>query len=480
MSLKETKKISANRYELEILIDGETFREAIMEAYRKNVGDITVPGFRKGKVPYKFAEKYLGVEVFYEDALNLVYGDALDAAIDEAGLKAIDDKMDFDLVSISKEDGVDFKVALTTYPEIELGDYKGLKAEKVIPEAEDFEIDAEIKTMAERNARMVEVTDRSAQSGDNVVIDFEGFIDGVPFDGGKAEGHTLQIGSGSFIPGFEDQLIDHNVGDEFDITVTFPEDYGEESLSDKEAVFKIKLHSIKHRELPDIDDEFAKDVSEFDTLADLKADIKAKILDKKQKSAEEDLENDLVKQVVDTLKGEIPEVMFSKRVDECVENFGFRLRSQGLDMESYFKYTNSSRDELRKSLRPDAESQVKTALTLEKIVELENITVSEEEIEERYKELADGYHMKLEEIKKVIPSEDVSAELAKHKAIDLVKENAVITEVKAKTEKAPAKKKTTKKAPAKKKPAKKDGEPAEAKPEEKPAEDSEGKTEADE
>ena len=277
MSLKETKNVATNRQELTITIDGEKFREAIKEAYKKNVKKINVPGFRKGKAPLHIIETYYGAEVFFEDALNLLYNDVVEEAITESGLKVINDKMDFDMVSISKEDGVEFKVTVTTYPEITLGEYKGLKAEKVIAKVEDSEIDAQINAMADRNARMVAVEDRAAAMGDTVVIDFEGFKDGVAFDGGKAEGHTLELGSGQFIPGFEDQIVGHNIGDEFDIVVTFPEEYGAEDLAGKEATFKIKLHEIKLRELPEIDDEFAKDVSEFDTLDALKADLKAKI-----------------------------------------------------------------------------------------------------------------------------------------------------------------------------------------------------------
>ena len=315
MSLKETKKLDTNRYQLEIIIDGEKFREAIKEAYRKNGKNINVPGFRKGKAPLNFIEKYYGAEIFFEDALNILYGDAVQGAIDESGLKVIDDKMDFEMVSISKEDGVDFKVSVTTYPEITLKAYKGLKAEKQPVKVDAAEVNAEVKAMQERNARMVSIEDRAAKKGDTVVIDFEGFVDGVAFDGGKAEGHSLELGSGQFIPGFEDQIIGKNIGDEFDIDVTFPEEYGAEDLAGKPAVFKIKLHEIKVRELPAADDEFAKDVSEFDTLDALKADLKAKALERKQKVSEEEMENDLVQQIVDSIKGEIPEAMFENRLN---------------------------------------------------------------------------------------------------------------------------------------------------------------------
>ncbi len=451
MSLKETKKVAENRYQLEITVDGEKFREAIKQAYKNNADKISIPGFRKGKAPLSFVETYYGSEVFFEDALNLLYSDLVEDAINESGLKVINDKMDFEMVSISKEDGADFKVTLTTYPEIEIGDYKGLKAEKVKAVVEDSEIDAQINSMAERNARMISVEDRAAKMGDTVVIDFEGFKDGVAFDGGKAEGHTLELGSGQFIPGFEEQLVNHNIGDEFDINVTFPEEYGTEDLAGKEAVFKIKLHEIKVRELPEIDDEFAKDVSEFDTLDALKEDLKAKALERKSKAAEEEMENNLIQQVVDSIKGEIPEAMYENQLNMSVEQFAYRLQSQGLNLETYLKYTNASIEDFKASFRPQAEGQVKFRLALEKIVELEKIEATEEEINEQIEKMAKDYGMEAEQVKAAVPAEEIAKDLAVNKALDLVKESAVITEVDAKTEKKPAAKKTAAKKPAAKK-----------------------------
>ena len=445
MSLKETKKLSANRYELEIVIGADKFAEAIKQAYENQKDKISVPGFRKGKVPYAMVIKMYGEEAFFEDALNILYPDAVEEAIAESGLKVINDKMDFDMVSISKEDGVDFKIAVTTYPEIEIGEYKGLKAEKVIAKVEDSEIDAQIKGMADRNARMVSVEDRAAQMGDTVVIDFEGFKDGVAFDGGKAEGHTLELGSGAFIPGFEEQIVGKNIDDEFEITVTFPEEYGAEELAGKEAVFKIKLHEIKLRELPEIDDEFAKDVSEFDTLDELKADLKEKALAQKARFADEEVENDLVSQIVESLKGEIPEAMFESRLNQSVEEFGYRLQMQGLDLDTYLKYSGTSMDDFKATFRPQAESQVKFRLALEKIVELEKIEATEEELNARFEEMAKQYGMEVEAVKNAVPASELAKDVAVGKAIDLVKETAVITEVEAKTEKKAPAKKTTKK-----------------------------------
>ena len=435
MSLKETKNVGTNRYELEITVDAEKFQEAIKEAYKKNAKSISIPGFRKGKAPYAFVEKYYGAEVFFEDALNLIYAEVVDEAITESGLKVINDKMDFDMVSISKEEGVDFKVTLTTYPEITVGEYKGLKAEKVIAKVEDSEIDAQVNAMAERNARMVEVTDRAAQMGDTVTFDFEGFCEGEAFEGGKAEKYALELGSGQFIPGFEEQIAGKNIGDEFDVNVTFPAEYGAENLAGKDATFKCKLHEIKFRELPAIDDEFAKDVSEFDTLEALKADLKAKALERKQKVSEEEMENDLVQQIVDSIEGEIPEAMFENRLNQSVEEFAYRLQSQGLDLETYLKYTNSNIDEFKKTFRPQAESQVKFRLALEKIVELEKIVATEEDINAQIEKMAKDYGMEVEQIKNAVPTEEIAKDLAVGKAIDFIKENAVITEVETKTAK---------------------------------------------
>ena len=428
MTLKETNKIETNRYQLEIAIDGEQFREAIKQAYRKEGKKINVPGFRKGKAPLHIIETYYGSEVFFEDALNLLYADAVEAAINESGLKVIDDKMDFDLVSISKEDGVDFKVSVTTYPEITLEAYKGLKAERPLVKVEAAEVNAEIKSLQERNARMVSVEDRAAKKGDTVVIDFEGFQDGVAFDGGKAKGHSLELGSGQFIPGFEDQIIGKNIDDEFDVNVTFPEEYGAENLAGKPAVFKVKLHEIKLRELPAADDEFAKDVSEFDTLKELKADLKKKALERKKKAAEEAVENILVQQIVDGIKGEIPEAMFTNRLNQSVEEFGYRLQSQGMSLDLYLQYTGSTIEQFRETFRPQAEMQVKYRLALEKIVELEGIKADEEAVEAEFAKIAEGYGVEVDKVKAVIPASEVEKDVAVGKAIDFVKANAVITD----------------------------------------------------
>ena len=465
MSLKNAKKVDTNRYELEVVIDGETFRKALGDVMRRESKKITVPGFRKGKAPVSFIEKYYGAEAFFQDTLDSLYGAALEEAAVEAGVEIVDDKMDFDLVSISKEDGVDFKVTLTVVPEIEIGEYKGLKEERLKVSVDDAEIEESVKAMADRNARVVAVEDRAAENGDITVIDFEGFVDDKTFEGGKGEAYTLTLGSGQFIPGFEEQIIGHNINDEFDVNVTFPEEYHAEELKGKAAVFKVKLHEIKKRELPEIDDEFAKDVSEFDTLEELKADLKAKALERKQKAAEDETETRLLDQIIDSIKGEIPEAMYNNRVQQNLRDLDYRLQSQGMSLENYIKYTGASIEEISKTYRPQAEKQVKMRLALEKIVKLENITVADEDVDKKYSEMAEQYSIPVEQVKAAVPAEELKKDFAVEMALELVKSSAVITDVDAiseKAEKKPAAKKTsTAKKPAAKKA---EGEEGEKKP----------------
>lgn len=442
MSLKGTKKVDTNRYELEIAIDGVKFGEACEKAYRQNVKKMNISGFRKGKAPRKYIEKMYGESVFYEDALNILYPEAIEGAIEESGLAYVDDKIDFEMVSIGAE-GVEFKVKITVAPEVTVGEYKGIKVEKLKVIVTDSEVEDELKRMADRNARMVSVEDRAAKLDDITVIDFEGFIDDKAFEGGKGESFSLTLGSGQFIPGFEDQIVGHNIGDEFDVNVEFPSDYQAEELAGKPAVFKVKLHEIKVRELPEIDDEFAKDVSEFDTLDELKADIKTKALERKQKTADEQVENDIVDVIVDGLKAEIPDAMINNRVDQMVQDFAYRLQMQGMNIETYVQYTGSTLDEFKATFRPQAEKQVKIRLALEKIVELENITTTDDDVNAQIEKMAADYNMTAEQIKAAVPAKEIAKDLAVNKAIDLVKAEAQITEVEKKTEKkAPAAKKT--------------------------------------
>ena len=448
MSLKSSNKVDTNRYQLEISVDADTFEKAVEQAYKKQNKKIAIPGFRKGKAPRKFVEKYYGEQVFYEDAINAIYPQAMDDAIHEAGLTMIDDKVDFDLVSAGK-DGLDFKATITTKPEVSIEGYKGLTAWKKKVEVTDKDVDDELTHVQERNSRMVTVEDREAQNGDIVEIDFDGYVDGKQFEGGKAENYNLTLGAGQFIPGFEDQVVGHKTGDEFDVNVKFPEDYQAKELAGKDSVFKIKLHEIKKKELPAVDDDFVKDVSEFNTLDEYKADIKKKLTDAQEASADDSVDNQLIDKLVGLVQAEIPEAMYEGRIDEDLRDFSYRLQSQGMNIETYMKYTGMQKDALRGQFRPQAERQVKLRLALEKIAALEEIKPSDEDIEAEYKKIADGYKVEPEKVKKVIPVEDLSKDIAVEKAFDLVKEKAVVAEgepPKAEDEKTTEEKKEPEKA----------------------------------
>ena len=435
MGLVSSNKVETNKYELIVTIDADAFEAAVEKAYRKSVKKISVPGFRPGKAPRKMIEKLYGEGVFFEDAVNELYPSALASAVEEAKLELVD-RPEVEITKIEKADGVEFKATCIVKPEVEVSDYKGIKAEKTVKTVTDEDLNGELNKMADRNARVVSVEDRAAENGDITVIDFEGFVDGKAFDGGKAEGFSLTLGSGQFIPGFEDQVVGHNVEDEFDVNVEFPAEYQAEELAGKPAVFKVKLHEIKTRQLPAIDDEFVKDVSEFDTLDQLKEDITKKLQEQYDKSADTEVENQLIDAVIANMKAEIPEVMFENRVDESVREFEYRLQSQGMNLELYLQYTGMEMDAFRKTFREQAEKQVKIRLALEKIVELENIQPSAEEIAAEYDKMAENYKMEVEKIKGYIPEKDLVKDLAVNKAIDLIKDSAEIVEKKPAAKKA--------------------------------------------
>ncbi len=464
MLLKANNKVETNRYELEIVIDENELEVAVAAAYKRNADKIALPGFRKGKAPRSLVEKMYGVEFFYEDALNILYPDAVDFALKESGLEIVSNDIGFDLVSMDKS-GVDFKITVTVKPEVEVKSYKGLKAEKLKAVVTDDEVDQQVKNVAERNARLESVTDRPAAIDDTVVIDFEGFTDGKAFEGGKSEGYSLKLGSNSFIPGFEDQIVGHSIDEEFDVNVNFPEEYHAEELKGKPAVFKIKLHEIKVTELPVIDDEFAKDVSEFDTLDEYKADLKAKLLDGKVKSADDAVEQQLMQGIIDNIVAEIPDAMIESKIDENVQSFGYRLQMQGMDLNTYVQYMGGDMAAFRDSFKGQAENQVKLRLALEKIAQLEGLTATEDEINNELDKLAKDYNMKLEEVKAAIPQGELERDIVVGKAMDFVRENAEIAEVDALSEKKPATKKpAAKKSTAAKKPAAEKAEDGEKKP----------------
>ena len=426
MSLKASNKVDTNRYELTISVPADEFEAAVEKVFKRESKKITIPGFRKGKAPRAFVEKYYGEQVFYEDAINLVYPSALESAVEEAGLKLIEDQIAFDLLESGKGKDLVFKVGVTTYPEVSIEGYKGIEITRKPVEVTEEDVDAELTKVQDRNSRMVTVEDRAAENGDTVEIDFEGFVDGVAFEGGKAENFNLTLGSGQFIPGFEDQVVGHNTGDEFDVNVTFPEEYHAEELKGKPAVFKIKLHEIKAKELPDIDDDFIKDISEFDTVEAYRADVKEKLTVSRQKQADDDADNQLIDALIEKLQGEIPDAMYQKRINDDINEFAYRLRSQGLDLKTYLQYTGMDEQGIRDSFKPQAERQVKIRLALEKIVELENIVPTDEEIEAEYAKMANVYQMEVDKIKGFVPSEDLSLDIAVEKAMGLVRDSAVI------------------------------------------------------
>ncbi len=436
MSLKNTESIAVNQYKVTFDVDHATFEGAINKVYKRQVKNISIPGFRKGKAPRAIVEKMYGKEVFYEDAINEVIPDAYTAAI-EGFEKTIVSQPEFDVETID-ENGVVLTATFFTKPDANIADYMGLAVTRTVKEATDAEVDEELSHVQNRNSRMIEITDRAAAMDDVANIDFEGTIDGVPFDGGKAEGHTLKLGSGQFIPGFEEQIVGKNIGESFDVTVTFPEDYHAEELKGKEAVFHCKLNGLKFNELPALDDDFAKDVSEFDTLDEYKADIKAKIQENHNKQADNEVEEQIIKALNEKLEAEIPECMYENETENFVRDYDNRLRMQGLDLSTYFKYTGMDLDTLRKNMRPDAERQVKTRLALETIAKLEGIVASDEEIEEEYNRLADAYKMEVEKIKAAVAADAIAEDLKVKKAIDLVKEKAVVTEAAASDEAADA------------------------------------------
>lgn len=424
MALKKTTEVEKNLYEIEFDVDKDTFEAAVEKVYRKEVKKINVPGFRKGKAPRSMIEKMYGKGVFFEDAINEVIPDAYESAIKETEFKVVS-RPEFDVVTID-DNGVVLKAKFYVKPDVEIKDYKGIEVEKKVVEVTDEDVMADIDRARQRNSRVVDVTDRAVQNGDIANINYEGFCDGVAFDGGKAEEYDLTIGSGSFIPGFEEQIIGHNIGENFDITVKFPEEYHSADLAGKDAIFKITLNAIKFNELPALDDEFVKDVSEFDTVDEYKADIKAKLEKKNEQDADNAVEAQIIDALVNALVADIPEAMFEAEAENFVRDYDSRLRMQGLDLATYCKYTGQTLDSLREQFKPMAEKQVKTRLALEKIVELEKIDATAEEIDAEYTNLANAYGMEADKIKELVEADAIKADLCVKKAVDFVKANATI------------------------------------------------------
>lgn len=425
MEIISQNNTATNTTAIEFSFTAEEFENAISVAYNKRKKSITVPGFRKGKAPRKVIEAQYGESVFYDDAVNSLYNQNIVAVIDKTGLDVVDVE-NTEVVEVSKENGVKFKADIITKPVVEISDYKGLEVKKTTKTVDDAAVDAEIDKIRNRNARSISVEDRAAQIGDTAVIDFEGFLDGVAFEGGKGEKFPLELGSGSFIPGFEEQVAGKNIGEDFDVNVTFPEHYQAENLAGKPAVFKCKLHEIKGKELPNVDDEFVKDVSEFDTLDEYKADIKSKLEKAAADEASTNLDNALVDAVIGKMKAEVPQVMYQRRIDEIVREWSARNR---ISVEDYLKYTGVTMDQFRANFTEVAKRQVDLRLALEKIAELENITVSDEDVEKEYADMAEQYKMEADKIKAAVPADAIKNDLKIEKALDLVRDSAKIEEV---------------------------------------------------
>ena len=449
MNCKVEKTKNANEVKLEITIEAEKFENAIKKVYFQSAKYFNIPGFRKGKAPQNIVERYYGKEIFYEDAFNEVVPEEYEKALEENKIEAVS-RPKIDIVKMEKGQDLVFTAIVSTKPEVELGKYKGIEIEKVEYNVSKEAIDSEIKSMQEKNARMITVDDRAVENGDIATIDFEGFVDGVAFDGGKAEGHDLEIGSGSFIPGFEDQVIGMNIDEEKDIKVTFPKEYFSKDLAGKEATFKVKLHAIKKKEMPKLDDEFAKDVSEFDTLKELENSVKEKLEKQMQDKAKYEKEQAIMKSICDNSKIDIPEGMIELEVDNMIKDMEQRMSYQGLKLEQYLKMLNKTEAEFRKESEPQAIEAIKSRLVLEAIAAKEDIKATEKEVTEKIKEMAKNYGrneedlLKNENVKKYIEEGIVN-----EKTIDLLIENV------KETKKSKAEKKTETKSEKKEKAEKK-------------------------
>ena len=432
MKLISCEKLEKSMVELQFSIDAETFKAAVNNAFKREGKKYAIPGFRKGKAPRHMIEKMYGSDIFHYDAVNDLFPEAYEAAVKEAKIDVVG-RPDPEVVSMSEADGVVLKVKVAVKPEVELGEYAGLTVTKEAKTVNEDDVEAEVKRMQDRNGRLL-TREGAAENGDTVDIDFEGFVDGKAFEGGKAEHYSLVLGSGSFIPGFEDQVVGHSAGEEFDVNVKFPEEYGAAELAGKDATFKIKLHEVKYKELPALDDDFAKDVSEYDTLDELKDSIRNNIKTNLDKQAEQKVENDLMDQVIANMKADIPDAMVDSRIDELVQDFEYRISQQGLKLADYLKYMGMNIEQFRAQFKEQADKQVKMRLAMEAIVAKEGITASDEEFEEEVKRIADAYKMEADKVKSIVDAAAVKADLAINKAIDFVKEKANVVTAEPKEE----------------------------------------------
>jgi len=420
------EKLEGNKGVLTVEVDVETVANGLDVAFKKVSKQVNIPGFRKGRIPRSMFEQRFGVESLYQDALDAILPDAYITAIEETGIEPID-RPDIEIEQMEKGKELIFKATVQVKPEVKLGEYKGLEAEKMNTDVTDEDVEAELKSLQERQAELVVKEEGEVAQGDTVVIDFDGYVDGEPFEGGKSENYSLEIGSGSFIPGFEDQLVGVKAGEEKDVEVTFPEEYHAEELAGKQAVFKVKVHEIKSKELPELDDEFAKDVAEeAETLEDLKVSIKNRLTESKKNEAEQKLRDEVVEKATENAEVEIPEIMISTEVDRMLQEFEQRLQMQGMNLELYFQFSGQDEDALRAQMKEDAEKRVRTNLTLEAIAKAENIEVDEESVNEEMKKMAEAYQMDLEEIKRLLGgnADNLKADLKVQKAVEFLVENS--------------------------------------------------------
>lgn len=425
MNVKNCENQEKSTVALTVEVSAEEFEAAIVKAYQKMRRKINVPGFRPGKAPRKIIEGMYGAEVFFEEAVNIAMPDAYEAAVAEKKLNVVGYPQ-VELEGEVTKEGFTFKAVVPVYPEVKLGEYKGLKAPKAAVKVAAADVDERLKEMADRNTRLVSA-DREAKNGDVAVIDFEGFLDGKPFDGGKGENHSLELGSGSFVPGFEEQVVGMKAGDEKDINITFPADYAPE-LAGKDVVFKVKLHEVKEKDVPAMDDEFAKDVSEFDTLKDLKADIEKKIADEREQAAQQAFEDKLMQQVAENITADVPDAMIEAQARRFLDNFKNQIQQQGIPYDQYLKMAGIDEAKLLEDAREPALRQVRLDLALAAIIKEEKIEISDEEVESEYKTMAEKYSIELENVKKYLPAEQIKDQLSTRKAIEIVRDSATATE----------------------------------------------------
>ncbi|MBQ9742675.1 MAG: trigger factor [Ruminococcus sp.] len=421
MALKSSTMKETNKYELLVSVDADTFEAAVQRSYKKNIGQVSIPGFRKGKAPRQMVEKLYGKDVFYPDAIEFCYPEALENATKEAGLRIVGVES---VEEVSADGEFIFKAVIIVEPEVEVDGYKEITYKSKAVRVTEKMINEEIDKIRDRNSRMITVEDRAAADGDTAVIDFEGFLGDTAFEGGKAENYNLALGSGSFIPGFEEQIIGHNAGEEFTITVTFPEDYQAEELKGQDAQFKIKIHEIKTKELPELDDEFVKDVSDKETVEEYKKEIKETISKRLKDEKENDINNQITDQLIELVKGEIPEEMYDNEVNSMLRDFDARLRSQGMDMNTYLGYMGMDVDALKNMYRKDAERRVKLRLALKKIAKVEEIVVSDEDVEAEFKALSENYGVDIDRVKMLVDVEDQRDDIAVQRAMDIVRKSA--------------------------------------------------------